>query len=253
MKFEEDKSTAWVIVKSVKVRNRDGEVIGSLRFGQLVYVFGKPKNGRIGIKVTKLYDANTGSTKRTIPTTGYIPVKALTTDTVHDLAGLYHTNITGKRIPVSATVGGEVAGYILPHEKVKAFAVCKGWCLTSKGWTMFKWLKKTPIDIEYGSGRELADSILCQAAKDYTNAVKRLKKGQLFREQFMDTMAVLDEVTWWFANPRSNYIIYFEHGTGRERLEWLNENLGIDQKWLDEKHRILNELKHKGYRRWRRT
>ena len=252
MKKKIHRNTAWVIVKSVKVRDgeeKDSPVVATLDFGQVVNVIAAPKNGRVHITCHKIGKWERGGTKYHH---GWIPEAALTQTEVVDYAKLFFRNKTGRKVPV--TTGYQktnVIGYIEPREKVAMIARAGEWCLTNKGWTKFQWFRKCVGEFDDENIADLANNIILQAAKDYSLAIEKIRKGFINKESFLEQIGRVDEITSWFCSPRSDYCLFFEAGTGAEKLDALNKHLRVDKKWLDDKHRILKELQEKG-RRYRR-
>jgi hypothetical protein len=230
---------AWCVFKSVVVRDDDGFDIGKIVFGQSVAVLERnSKKSKIMFNSSKSY----GIGKKFI--NGWVLNIALSYDPVEYMAKLFFRNISDKRLPVSNRYKGEIFGYIMPNEKVEMIAKCGKWCFTNRGWTMFEWLTKCGVDCDTGALNTLAYAVMTMAAKDYTLAVKKIKTGKCRDpESFSKAIGTIDEVTRWFKGREYNF--YFDD-SGEEKLYWMNESLGIDKKWLKDKHRMYDEMRRKG-------
>ena len=252
MNVKKSHNTAWVVVKSVKVRDsmeKDSPLVAILSFMQQVNVVERTHQGKVRIICYRYGRAEKGEAKYY---TGYIPESAITYTEIIDYASLFYINRTGRPVPVSTGYcKANVIGYVKPGEVVKMIARCGDWCLTNKGWTKYRWFRKRIGDFSDSEISALANNIILQAVKDYELAIKKLRGGFQTRDEFMDSIGRVDEVTSWFCSPKSDYCLFFETGTGQEKLDALNKHLRVEKKWLDEKHRVMKEIQERS-RRYRR-
>ena len=138
----------------------------------------------------------------------------------------------------------EVIGRIAPGERIAVIARVGDWCLTAKGWTLFKWLTKERDVFDSKALRDVYGAALSQAAKDYCRCIRhlrRLKKGD--EDRFHDLMYQLDILVGWFLSD--DYLAVFDTVPGNERLDKMNEQLGVDKDWLRELCRIYEEMDRK--------
>jgi hypothetical protein len=230
--------TMWCICKEAAVYDYDMNQTDSICFGKQTW--------RLGIKdgmVQILYTNNQGKGKLQ----GWVNAKALSSIKPVNYAMLRYQNSTGKRIPVARRYKGKAEGWILPGEEVAVRAVVGEWCITNKGWTLFKWLKKCRGDFFDDNAQDVLMAVLLQAVKDYQMAVNRLKMGKCCCvEDYCKTFGTIDEITRWFNGHQ--YGLYY-NDDGKEKLQWLNENLGVDKKWFKDKRRVYEEIKMNGRRR----
>lgn len=234
----------WCIAGKAVVRkdpDPDSEQIGTVLFGKSVKLNENSRavNGRIEIQ----YQVGKEDKKQeTI--TGWVNPAAFTRTEVEDYAKLYFQNKTGKRVPVAKRFHGNAEGFVNPNETVEMIAKVGAWCLTSRGWSKFKWFTKVRDIIDAEEMTTLIYGILARAVEDYRITVRRLKqhkhKGV---DDFRQLMWQLDDLTEWFQS--AEYNIMFDSVPGRERLNDLNEELMVDEKWLKEKHRVLEAIKDK--------
>ena len=213
----------WVAVKSAKVRGNNGEVIDVLPFRKQCWEIDQ-KGNRTEIDYV-------GEDKK--KHTGWILNVALTDKPMDDYALLFYENKTGKRVPVSYRIRGDVDGYLSIDEIVNVIVVTGDWCLTNRGWTLFKYLTKRDGEFFEENAKDLFTSILLQAVKDYQIAINRLRTGKCRdREDFRRTFNVIEEITRFFNETEIR----------KSKFEKLNENLGVDKKWLKEKKRIYEAI-----------
>ena len=225
----------WCVVKRATVRDKQAEAIGNLTFGQQCWKVDEARNGRIKI----LFIGENFNKK-----SGYVPARALSDKPVIDMARLYYQNTSGKRIPVSDRYRGEAVDLINVGDTVEVIAECNGWYLTNKGWTLSKWLTKCSGDYFSENAQSLCFAILLQACKEYKAAVDKIRMHKCSTpEDFAKAYIRITEIISWFKGKI--YSVYFDDD-GTEKLNWLNENVGIDDKWLKDKKRMFNELRAKG-------
>lgn len=230
----------WIVYKSVIVRDDHGKEISKALFGQLMDIQNRSDGNRIRVEFNERIALRNGS-KRII---GWIPKQAIAAYPVEYYAKLLYRNVTGKRIPVSNRYKGQKCGYIKHAETVEVIVKCGEWCLTNKGWTLFKWLKKYPGDFDDVNLNALAVAMLLLTAKEYKNAVNRIKMGKCHDpESYARSVERIVEIKKWFSGKE--YQMYFSDN-GSEKLDWLNETLGIDDKWIKSKQDVLAQLKKKG-------
>ena len=228
----------WCVVKAAKAFNRDGELVGVMKFGQQGWVL-EEKDDRLFVTFL-----DCPKYREKVQIKGWINKRGVSHDMVVDQARLPYRNITGKPVPVAKIYKGQAVGTIAPGKIVSMIAFCGEWCLTSCGWTKRKWFKKEPIDHSQDSIRALSTGILVQAVKDYRNAINRIRKGKCQDEEdFGAAYCEIASVIRWFGSE--NYMIWFDD-KGKDKLDWLNKAVGLDEKWLKDKKRIYDELCVKG-------
>lgn len=228
----------WVICKSAKVFDDYGNVIDTLPFGKQTWKIDQKDN-----MIQILF----ASTDKKGKLRGWIHQRALCPVRPVDYAMLRYENKTGKRIPASSRYKGQAERWILPGEQVAIRAVVGNWCITNKGWTLFEWLRKCPGDCFDEDLHELLMAVLLQAVKDYQVAINKLRTGKCHSvDDYSRTFGRIDELTRWFTGKQ--YSLYFEDD-GKEKLQWLNESLGVDKKWMKDKRRVYEELRSHGRRR----
>lgn len=222
-----DKTYArWIVTKSAKVRSELGdEIIDNLPFRKQCWELFN--NGGKRSLVEYVGDDNRKHT-------GWVLNIAMTDKQINDYAHLLYENKNGKRVPVSNRYRGDVNGYINSGETVEVYFETDGWCLTNKGWTLLKFLKKRPGEFFDDYAKNLCTAIMLQAVKDYQIAIDRLKKGKCKdKDEYEKTFGMIEEITVFFN----------ESEIRRGKFEKLNENLGVTKKWLKEKRRIYETLK----------
>ena len=234
----------WCIVKSVAVReepNANSPEVGRIEFGKQVIVEDELTgiaNGRI---MVCSYDSYEKDNKKKIYIKGWVLRSAFTEQKVEEYAKLHFDNLTGKRLPVKDSYRGKQVGWILPGEQVSVIAKVGNLCLTSKGWTGFHWLTKNREIFDQAGIGVLLYGVLEWAAKDYRSIVRNIKMYKYNnREEFCDMMKELENIILWFISDE--YSMMFDPIPGRERLDDMNEELGIDKKWLKEKFRIRDAV-----------
>ena len=214
----------WIVVKSVKVRNKDGEVTDILSFKKPCWEMDR-KGKHTVIEFV-------GEDKR--KHVGLVPSIALTDKPIIDYAFLLYENKMGRMIPVSNRCHGDVDGNIDADDRVSVIAVTGDWCLTNKGWTLMKFLRKFRGEFFEENGRDLCTNIILQAVKDYQIAIKRLREGKCkSKEDFQSTFSTIDSVEKFFK----------ETEVRRAKFERMMKNLGVDEAWMKEKRRIYDSIK----------
>lgn len=236
----------YCVVKRATIRKsfeNDSEVVGEITFGKQVFV----KRNEIIIVNGKIFiyfytGANGGFSSEY--NHGWVNFRAVTFETLKDYAGLFFTNETGKRIPVADRYQGDVKRYIMPGEQISMIAKVGDWCLTSKGWSKFEWFTKCRDILNSEALTTLCYEILKCAVDDYRTYVTKIKRGK-YRDSkdFCEKVTEIEKIEKFF---KSNYYkVMFDAIPGEERLKDLNEELLIDQKWIDEKKRIKEQIKKK--------
>lgn len=224
----------WCIVKKATVRDDYGVVIDHFHFGKQAWQIGEDEN-----RLQVLFSGSDGKGKQR----GWVLKQAMTNVPVKDYASLLYYNVTGKNIPISMRYKGDEDGRIKPSEIVAVKAVVGEWCLTSKGWTLFKWLKKYAGEFLDENINALASAMLLQAAKEYRIAIGKLRTGKCRdAESYGKAFGRIDEISRWFTGKQYELMFGYD---GKDKLQWLNENLGVDEKWLKEKRRVYEEISAK--------
>ena len=235
----------WVKCKRTPLYDSNGEdrkLIRYAPFGERFEVLKKDMKQDGGL-VRGLKRSWDGSKK--VASFFWIPLRAVTTKRVENYARLYYLNLNRNGIPVSAKYQSrKVIGRIAPGERISVIARVGDWCLTAKGWTLFKWLTKERDVFDSKALRDVYGAALSQAAKDYCRCIRhlrRLKKGD--EDRFHDLMYQLDTLVGWFLSD--DYLAVFDTVPGNERLDKMNEQLGVDKDWLRELCRIYEEMDRK--------
>lgn len=238
--YEEMKDVArWCVCKSAIVFDDFGREIDKIEFAKQTWAIDKDENGMVQI----LFTSNDGKGKQR----GWVSPKALSSIRPENYAMLRFENKTGKRIQVAKRYKGKAEGWIQPGEEVAIRARVGEWCITNKGWTLFKWLTKCLGDFFDENAQDVLMAVLLQAVKDYQVAVTKLRMGKCYTpEDYCRVFGTIDEITRWFNGHQ--YGLYY-NDDGKEKLHWLNENLGVDKKWFKDKRRIYEEIKARGRRR----
>lgn len=235
----------WCIAKSASIREEpysDSPELGRVKFGRQVSVSIENYeviNGRI--KCT-YRDSQFNGRKPTI--TGWVLLKALTNKRIDDYSCLYFNNLTGKRLPVMNRMSGEVTGHILPGEQVVVAAKVGDMCVTNKGWTRFEWLTKDREIFDHEGISVLLYGVLEWAVKDYKSILRQIKMYKYKdRTEFIELMDELENIILWFISDE--YAMMFDSVPGRERLDDMNDEIGVDKKWLKDKFRIRDAITEK--------
>ena len=235
----------WCIAKSAAIREEpcsDSPELGRVKFGRQVSVNIEKYeviNGRI--KCT-YRDSQFNGRKPTI--TGWVLLKALTNKRIEDYSCLYFNNLTGKRLPVMNRMSGEVTGHIMPGEQVVVAAKVGDMCATNKGWTRFEWLTKDCEIFDHEGISVLLYGVLEWAVKDYKSILRQIKMYKYKdRTEFIELMDELENIILWFISDE--YAMMFDSVPGRERLDDMNAEIGVDKKWLKDKFRIRDSITEK--------
>ena len=239
----------WCIAKSAAIREEpcsDSPELGRVKFGRQVSVNIEKYeviNGRI--KCT-YRDSQFNGRKPTI--TGWVLLKALTNKRIEDYSCLYFNNLTGKRLPVMNRMSGEVTGHIMPGEQVVVAAKVGDMCVTNKGWTRFEWLTKDREIFDHEGISVLLYGVLEWAVKDYKSILRQIKMYKYKdRTEFIELMDELENIILWFISDE--YAMMFDSVPGRERLDDMNAEIGVDKKWLKDKFRIRDSITEKRNKR----
>lgn len=249
MKTNRDgKHRLYCVVKRAAVRelpDNESRIIRYITFGENVLTNClTPVNGKIEVEF-HIRDKNGENI------TGWVPLKAFTKYQVMDYGKLSFTNLTGKRLPVSNKYHGEKIGVIYPNEIVSVIARVHDWCLTNRGWTMFGWLTKDRDIFEQAEIDTLLYGVMEWAVKDYRKIVKKIRTVKYKNKtEFCEMMQELENIILWFISDE--YSMMFNSVPGSERLDGLNEELGIDKKWLKEKFCIRDAIVERKNRKKRR-
>lgn len=220
----------WCITKSAVIRkepNPDGEIIDRCLFGQVFYWDNKPTtNGFISVRYLKTKAPNERYTQ------GWVYQKALTEYKVEDYACLYFQNETGKILPTyDKHTCQQKLSTIAPGEIVMVKARVGGLALTTKGWTGWDWLTKRRYIIDQQAIDDVMMSALAQAVKDYRHIVKYLKEHRYNSiVSFVGLVNQLENICIFFLD-KGNFL-YCDSVPGKDRLNDLNEELGIDMEWV---------------------
>ena len=235
----------WCIAKNAAIREEpfsDSPELGRVKFGRQVSVNIENYeviNGRI--KCT-YRDSQFNGRKPTI--TGWVLLKALTNKRIEDYSCLYFNNLTGKRLPVMNRMSGEVTGHILPGEQVVVAAKVGDLCVTNKEWTRFEWLTKDREIFDHEGISFLLYGVLEWAVKDYKSILRQIKMYKYKdRTEFIELMDELENIILWFISDE--YAMMFDSVPGRERLDDMNAEIGVDKKWLKDKFRIRDSITEK--------
>lgn len=225
----------WVIARRATVREKpeeDSPIVTQHRFGQPLSIGSvNLKNGRMHVLWNNRKDS------------GWIPARAVTRHQVEKFFWLEFRNKMGKRIPYSDRYHGKVTGFIGPNEHVEMIAKVGEWCLTNRGWSKFAWFEKCRDIFDERGINLVYISVMEQVAKEYKNNVNKILKRSeyLTDDGYIMAMAKIINIAEWFLNN--------EYGVaGEKRLDYLNEAIGIDRKWLKEKiatYEHLQKLRRK--------
>lgn len=232
----------YIIVKSAVIRQKpdnESDEVCTVSFGQSVNLLPvSPKGSWLLVE----YKKNDGKHRKTFK--GWILRKALIKTKIEDYARLTFRICTGRRVPISMRYNDPaVYKYLKINEEVEMIARVGEWCLTNKGWTRFIWFEKETDVFDQEAIDYLFYSVLEQAVKDYRTAVNKLKQRFLDDESFIRAVLMIDDVTSWFLSDEYN--LFFDGVPGKERLNDLNIDIGIDSAWLKDKHRHARYLQEK--------
>ena len=230
MANESEPKYVFCIVKSAGLRGINGEIVCHLKFGEQFRVLADMKDGRYyGEKTVPC-----GGDRRYKRYRGFIQKQGFSADKVIDMSNLFFRNMKEKKIPTTMRYKGKQDGWIDPGERIEAKALAGQWLLTNKGWTLIKWLgKETEIDNAYLM-KELVYALLRRTIQDYRQCVTNLRKGKFYIER--EGVSVFGEfirIREWFLTEE--YLKMFgSKMTGIERLEILDNKLGITEEWIRE-------------------
>ena len=237
------KDKRYVIVKRVTLRakaDHKSPEVCSIPFGRSVNILPnfQSKNGWVCVE----YKTNTG--KSGVTRVGWILKRAIIKHKVEDYVRLRFINRTGKVVPVTLCYGDTAPyQYLRVGEAVEMIARCGEWCLTNRGWTLYKWFEKDKDVFDQHAIDYLFYSVLELAAKDYRRAVNRLKQKNLDSESIIRSVIMIDDVASWFKSD--DYKTYFDGVPGSQRLTEINSVLGITNKWLKEKRKQARLIQEK--------
>lgn len=219
----------YCIMKSATVRKRDGEYLCTIPFGSAFRLLEQDNEGWIYGETSRT-DHNGFTTFNKCR--GFVNSKGFTFDKVIDMASLFYKNISGKRIPVSLRINGDVIGWIEPGKTVSAIALAGNWMLTNQGWTKAEWLEKQKDIGDYESMKTLAYAVITQTVKDYTKIIHKIQSKKRFSTgEFVDAVAEVRQIRKWFRD--GDYLKILEDTmTGEERLEILDKELGVTDEWM---------------------
>ena len=218
-----------------KKPERDSPVLTKVPFAAYVTSFARKLEGNVKVSYRE-------SNRKGHYYTGYVSAKALSTSPVEDYANLYYYNANDKRIPcVDRYNGKKLVGHIRPGEHVTVRAKCGDWCITNKGWTKIKWLTKDREICDMTGINSLLYAILGQAANDYCSDVKRLKTRRYKTlEEYCDICNDLEKIIVWFRGKKR--VVKSDYVTVRERMDDLNDKMGVDATWIRRKLRARDFL-----------
>ena len=231
MANENEPKYVFCIVKSAGLRGITGEVVCHLKFGEQFRVLADMKDGRYyGEKMIP----HGGDSRRYKRYRGFIQKQGFSAEKVVDMSSLFFRNMTEKKIPTAIRFKGKQDGWIDPGERIEAKALAGEWVLTNKGWTLIRWLEKEKeIDNLYLL-KELVYALLKRTIQDYKQCVSNLRKGKFYIER--DNVNVFGEflrIREWFLTEQ--YLkVFGSKLTGIERLEILDNKLGITEEWIRE-------------------
>lgn len=230
----DNRSTVYCVVKSAIMRKKDGTVVCSIPFGCPVRMLSITDDGKIYGEFYRQEKKVCVKYRGFAPKVGFVGARVI------DMAGLYHINKTGKRIPVSMRINGSVNGWINAGSRVSVLAMTDGWMLTEKGWTKSAWLEKDREVIDIECLRTLAYAVISQTVKDYVTIIHKIqKKGRFVPNEFAKAVGELQLIRQWFHD--GDYLKIFEDNmSGEERLEMLDKELGVTDEWI---RRILSKVK----------
>ena len=241
--------TRWVVAKAATIRkepDKESAVIQKLDFGKTVNIVNDTVvNGRVKVSyrpyVSKRF-------KQTV--VGWIPAAAISADAIEDFARLYYTNRMSQSVPTYNLINGNIIGGIKPGEMVEMVAKVGEWCLTNKGWSMFRFFRWKREIYDGNAAGLVYVGIIEWSIKDYKLIIRRLKKHQYKTpKEFCLLVDDMDRLMKWFQSNR--YSNMLDPVSGEERLMDLNRDCGIDDAWIKEKRYIRDsiERKHGRYRR----
>lgn len=210
-------------------------ILAKVPFGTCVRSFARKLEGNVRVSYRECHRAGSFYT-------GYVSAKALSPHPVEDYGNLYYYNTTDIDLPcVHKYKSEKIIGYIKPGEHVTVRAKVGDWCVTSKGWTMFAGLSKDREIFDMAGINNLLYAILCQAAHDYCKYIKWLKTRRYKTlDEYCDICNELEKVIIWFKGRKR--VMKSDYVTVRERMDDLNEKMGVDQKWIKRKLKARDYL-----------
>ena len=223
MHLTREPEAAWCIVKSVCVRDINGREIGKLRFGTQVLVLYADDNRHCEVF------------SRSFQGSGIVPTASLSFHPIKDMARLPFYNAKPYDIPVSMRYKGEKTGVIEPDDIVSVIAITGDWCLTDRGWTKHKWLKKS-LDIDDETIKAIAFAVVHRAVNDYKLVIHKLRKNA-YRgaDEYISLVNEMDVLRDWFSHEVYRGL-FNEKLTGQERLEIIDRSLNVNRKWVENHH-----------------
>lgn len=205
------------------------EILYKLRFGEPVEVGAKENivNGKRRV-ILRRKVANVALNAKETYCAGWVPEIALTFETIIDIGRLLYVNESDHRIPVRG-IGTGVINYILPDEQVAVIARVGNMAKTSKGWTEWGQLKRRKGIYDDDAAVTLSLMIASRAALDYRICAKKLVRGKFKSPaHFCNTYGEMLRIRRYFLGDW--YKTNFDPVTGAERLEGLDEELGLTEK-----------------------
>lgn len=228
----------YVCVKSAVIKDKpDGNPMYTAKFGTRVSrdFNHEITDGRVYVKFYKRRRANYACY-------GWIPYKALTSDQIVNHAKLFYRNRMNRPVPVTDKRFGEnVIGTVQPGARVKMIASVGPWCITDRGWSKFEWFEKDKtIDCQDDQIEKVWDAVIRQVVHDYTSSVKRIReKKYRSADDYKECVCTIMDINKWFVGKEYRFLY---GDSGKRRLENMNENLRVDEKWLKEQKRILDRI-----------
>lgn len=224
----EKRTYAYCVVKSAALRKKDGTFIYSIPFMSQFRVLGRMSDGKLYGEAYK--PCGKGYTKYR----GYVTSAGFSKHEVIDMANLKYQNITGKRIPTAIRFRGKATGWIERGEKINVVAYTHGWMLTGKGWTKAEWLGKVRDIDNYEGIKDLVYAVITRAVTDYKTCVKTLQSGLHFASKDLpDSQVEIKQIRKMF-HEGGYFKIINDSITGDERLEILDKELGVTDKWMQQ-------------------
>ena len=224
MHLTHEPEAAWCIVKSVRVRNIRGDEIGKLKFGTQVLVLHSDNESRHYEVFSKSFQGS-----------GFVPTASLSFFPIKYMARLPFYNAKPYEIPVAMRYKGRKTGVIEPDCIVSVIAITGDWCLTNRGWTKHKWLKKS-LDIDDETIKAIAFAVVHRAVNDYRLVIHKLRKST-YRgaDEYINLVNEMDVLRDWFSHEAYRGM-FNEKLTGQERLRLIDRSMNITRNWVENHH-----------------